>query len=138
MEVERRASVSSGLLHLAVRPNPSELQQNTDAQPYPGHTEPQSPGWSPASLCFRNTKVILTISPEGKDIAKEKTHEQEGLEAKEEEMTKMMLRFLTGPPERRAGMFGELELTAGVKGQVQQQVGNSPLPRHPETGMLSS
>ncbi|KAK1333016.1 hypothetical protein QTO34_006549 [Cnephaeus nilssonii] len=58
----------------------------------------------------------------GKDIAKEKTHEQEGLEAKEEEMTKMMLRFLTGPPERRAGMFGELELTAGVKGQVQQQI----------------
>lgn len=35
--------------------------------------------------------MILTISPEGKDIAKEKTHAQEGLEAKEEEMTKMML-----------------------------------------------
>lgn len=48
-------------------------------------------GWSPASLCFRSTKVILTIFSEVKAIAKEKTHVQEGLEAKEEEMTKMML-----------------------------------------------
>lgn len=43
--------------------------------------------------------MILTISPEGTDTAKEKIHVQEGLGAKEEGMTKMMLRFLTGPPE---------------------------------------
>lgn len=41
---------------------------------------------------------------------------QEGLGAKEEGMTKMMRRFLTGRLERRAAMFGELELTAGGKG----------------------
>lgn len=105
VEVERRASVSRGLLHLAIHPDPSELQQNTDAWPYPRHTGSQSPGWSAASWYFRSTKVILAIPPEGKDTAKEKTHVQEGLGAKEEEMKKIMLQFLTGPPEWRAGMW---------------------------------
>lgn len=109
---QKEELVSAALLsHLAVCPNPSELRQSTDAQPHPGCSESQSPGWNLASL-FQKPQGDSDVSHDGEE--EESTRHSQGVDPcgrrardRGKEVTKMMLKFITGPPKGRARMFDD-------------------------------